>query len=249
MENTENQNKKDYFLPASILIAALLIAGAVIYSNGLKNTKFEKNGDNPVPAADNSQKNNKKIGQPQINDSDVILGDPKAPVTIFIYSDYQCPFCGKFFSESESLIRKNYVDNGKAKMVYKDLAFLGPESVAAAQAAECAKDQGKFWAYHDALFETEIKEFKTLGNNENTGNLNRETFQKIASDLKMNVDEFLNCFDSKKYAAEVEKDTKEANTILERPSTPTIFINDKIIQGAYPYSVFSQAIEEALNKK
>jgi len=237
------EKKRDYILPASILIAAVLIAGSVIYSTGVKNIK-------PETQTAAIQEATQKITGPQIDD-DVILGDAQAAVTIFIFSDYQCPFCGKFFKESELLIRKNYVETGKLKMVYKDLAFLGPESIVAAQAAECAKDQGKYWAYHDAIFEIEIKEFETLGNNEHTGNLNKETFKKIASDLKMNTDEFLACFDSQKYAAEVEKDTKEANSIMERPSTPTIFINEKMIepQGALPYNVFSQAIDEALSKK
>lgn len=235
----ENQKKNNYILPASIVIAAVLIAGSVIYSIGVKNIK-------PETQTATIQEATQKITGPQIDD-DVILGDPQAAVTIFIFSDYQCPYCGKFFKESELLIRKNYVETGKLKMVYKDLAFLGPESIAASQAAECARDQGKYWAYHDAIFEIEIKEFETLGNNEHTGNLNKETFKKIASDLKMNTDEFLACFDSQKYAAEVEKDIKEANSIMERPSTPTIFINDKMIQGAYPYNVFSQAIDEALS--
>jgi len=235
------EKKRDYLLPASILIAAILVAGALIYSTGVKNTKIEKQGASLQEAVQSPT-------TPQIDD-DVILGDVQAPVTIFIFSDYQCPYCGKFFKETESLIRKNYVETGKAKIVYKGVALFGPESIAAAQAAECAKDQGKYWAYHDAIFEIEIKEFETLGNNENTGNLNRETFKKIASDLNMNTDEFLTCFDSQKYAAEVEKDTKEANSVMERPATPTIFINDKMIQGAYPYNVFSQAIDEALSKK
>jgi len=237
----ENQKKQNYLLTASILIAAVLIAGALIYSTGLKNTKPEKQTANP-------EQTTQKLLSPQIDD-DVVLGDPQAPVTIFIYSDYQCPFCGKFFKETELLIRKNYVETGKVKMVYKGLALFGPESTAAAQAAQCAKDQGKYWAYHDAIFEIEMKELETLGNNENTGNLNRETFKKIASDLKMNTDEFLTCFDSQKYAAAAEKDNKEARTIIERLATPTVFINDKMIQGAYPYNIFSQAIEEALSKK
>jgi protein-disulfide isomerase len=235
-----DSKKKDYILPASILIAAILISGSLIYLAGVKGLKPQTQTAAIQEAA--------KITSPQIDD-DVILGDPQAPVTIFIFSDYQCPFCGKFFKETELLIRKNYVETGKAKMIYKDFAFLGPESIAASQAAECARDQGKYWAYHDAIFNIEIKEFDTLGNNEHTGNLNKEAFKKIASDLKMNVDEFLACFDSQKYAAEVERDIKEANSVMDRASTPTIFINEKIIQGAYPYNIFSQAIDEALSKK
>ena len=230
----ENQREKDRLLPTSILIAAILIAGALIYSTGAKNIK---------PGEQNAQETAQRPSKPQIDD-DVVLGNPDATVTVFIFSDYQCPFCGKFFQEAEPLIRKNYVETGKAKMVHKDLAFLGPESKAAAQAAECAKDQGKYWQYHDALFEAEIKDGQ-----EHNGNLNKNLFGKIASDLKMNVDEFLSCFDSQKYAAEVENDIQEAQSVMERISTPTIFINDKMIQGAYPYNAFSQAIDEVLNKK
>ncbi len=231
------EKKNDYLLIASILIAAILIGGALIYSKGLKNTGNENQQAN-------LQETTQKQSKPQIDD-DVILGDVNAPITIFIFSDYQCPFCGKFFTETELLLRKNYVETGKAKMVYKDLAFLGTESTAASQAAECAKEQGKFWQYHDALFEAEIKDGK-----ENNGNLNRDLFKKTASDLKMNVDEFLACLDSSKYAAEVQGDAQEANSVMgQKISTPTIFINDQMIQGAYPYSVFSQVIDQILAKK
>ncbi|MEE8131885.1 MAG: DsbA family protein [Candidatus Paceibacterota bacterium] len=236
----ENQKKSDKFLSISILIAAVLIAGSLIYSAGLKNV--DRSDDERIE----TDKGQEALTEPQIGD-DVVLGDPEAPVTVIVFGDYQCPFCGKFFKESESLIRQNYVETGKVKLVHKDLAFLGPESTLAAQAAECAKDQGKYWQYHDNLYETEYKEFQEKGNNEHTGNLNRETFQKIASDLEMNVDEFLNCFDSQRYASEVENDINEAKAVMEqRISTPTIFINDKMIQGAYPYDVFAEAIEEAL---
>ena len=230
------EKKQNYLLPASVLIAAILVAGALIYSTGVKNTKPEKQEASLEQAV-------QKLAEPEIDD-DVILGDVQAPVTIFIFSDYQCPFCGKFFKETELLIRQNYVDTGKVKMVYKDLAFLGPESVAAAQAAECARDQKKYWQYHDALFEAEIQDGQ-----EQNGNLNKELFEKIASDLKMNLDEFSSCLNSSKYAAEVNKDIEEGKSVMERMSTPTIFIDDKMIQGAYPYDVFSQAIDEALNKR
>ena len=177
----ENQKEKNYLLPASILVAALLVAGALIYTVGKKNTAQNNPNTNPS--------NGPKI------ENEAVLGDANAPVTIFVFGDYQCPFCGKFFKETELLLRRNYVDTGKAKMVYKGMAFLGPESIAAAEAANCAKDQGKFWEYHDAIFETEINELQALGNSENTGNLKRELFEKIASDLKMDAGKFLSCFD------------------------------------------------------
>ncbi|MEK7193984.1 MAG: thioredoxin domain-containing protein [Patescibacteria group bacterium] len=238
-------NQKDRLLPISILIAAVLIAGAVVYSS------FKKT---PQTNISQTEPDTEQIsGKPQIGD-DVVLGDPNAPVTMIVFGDYQCPFCAKFFKETESLIVKNYVETGKVKMIFKDLAFLGPESVAAAEAAECARDQQKYWQYHDALYEIEYSEVKKviageMKTNEGNGNLNRNLFKEIASGLQMNSDEFSKCFDSEKYAAEVENDIKEAKASISRLSTPTIFIDDKMIQGAYPYNVFSQAIDEALNKK
>ncbi|NCN95054.1 thioredoxin domain-containing protein [Candidatus Wolfebacteria bacterium] len=239
----DNSSKKyDNFLAASILVAAILISGSIIYAVGIKNSNPRTaNMEEAVDGAASVS------GKPQIDD-DVVLGDSNAPLTVFIFSDYQCPFCGKFYQEAEYQIRENYVKTGKVNMVYKDLAFLGQESTDASEAANCAKDQGKYWDYHDAIFEIEIQELKKSGNSENTGNLNRDTFKKIATDLKMNVDDFLSCYDSKKYASEVSKDMEEAKTVFQQFSAPTIFVGDKMIQGAYPYASFSQAIDEALKK-
>lgn len=234
----DSSKKQDNFLAASILVAAILISGSIIYAVGLKPSSQTGSAEKETAGA---------LNKPQIGD-DVILGDAKAPLTVFIYSDYQCPFCGKFYQEAERQIRETYVKTGKVNMVHKDLAFLGQESTDAAEAASCAKDQGKYWDYHDTIFETEIAELKKSGNSENTGNLNRDTFKKIAADLKMNVDEFLSCYDSKKYASEVTTDLSEAKAILPQLSTPTIYIGSEMVQGAYPFTRFSQIIDEALKK-
>lgn len=229
----ENQKEKNYLVPASIIVGALLVAGALIYAVGRKNT-----AQTPITNPGDG---------PQIK-NEAVLGNPNATVTIFVFGDYQCPFCGKFFKETEMLLRKNYVDADKAKMVYKTLAFLGQESTNAAEAALCAREQNKFWEYHDAIFEIEDKESQTE-NNENNGNLKRDLFEKIASDLKMDTGKFLSCYDSQKYADEIKKTGDEAASLMDRVSTPTIFINDQIVQGAYPYSAFAELIDKALNKK
>ncbi len=224
------------FLAWSIVAAAVIIGSALIYSAGFKNTPGNQQANIGEAV---------KSSTPQIDD-DVILGNPDAPVTVFVFGDYQCSFCRKFFWEAELLIRKNYVETGKVKMVYKDLAFLGPESTAAAEAAQCAVDQGKYWQYHDALYTIEYNETKLLGSGESTGNLNRSTFEKIASGLEINTNQFLNCFDSKKYASEVQEDIEEAKAVMDNLLTPTIFVNDRIFQGALPYSTFKDAIDAAL---
>jgi protein-disulfide isomerase len=232
----ENQ-KENYLLPISIFLSTLLVVGAMIYSTGAKNTA-QKNESNQTANLGQTVQEILKT------DQNVVLGDPKAKVTVIIFSDFQCPYCGKFFQETESLIRKNYVATGKAKMIYKSLAFLGEESEKAAEATECAKDQGKFWQFHDALFEAEAKDGQ-----ERNGNLNENLFKKIASDLQMNTDDFLACLNSQKYAAKIQNNLAEAQAAMgANVATPSIIVNDKIIQGAYPYSVFSQIIDEILSK-
>ncbi len=217
------EKKKDYFLPISILIAGMMISGSVIYlvHKGPASGSAEKNL--AAPAAQSSG------NVMAVADRDVILGDPNAPVTIVEYGDYQCPFCEKFFSETEPLIREKYVQAGTVRMIYRNFAFLGPESVNAAEASECAKDQKKFWAFHDELYKKE-----GLDSSENNGNLNRDLFLTIAKDVGLNVDAFKSCIDSKKYAAVVQSEVTAAKN-AGVDSTPMFFINGQEVRGAMPY--------------
>ena len=108
-----------------------------------------------------------------VSNSDFVLGNQNAPITIVLYVDFQCPFCGKFFKETKQTILDNYIKDGKIKLVSRDFAFLGDESLKSAEATRCANDQGKFWEYYDYLF--------THQNGENKGNfsnLNLKTFAK-----------------------------------------------------------------------
>jgi len=224
---------KETFLPASILIAGVLIAGAVIYSTGIKSS----------PAAPDVQKPEILSGEElNLTKDDVVLGDINAPVTLIEYSDFQCPFCGRFFSQTESLIKENYIKTGKVKFVYRHFAFLGPESRAAANAAECAKDEGKFWQYHDELFNEELRDGQ-----ENSGNLNKALFVQIAKYLSLNLDKFSACLDSNKYAKKVSNDYSVAQKIGVR-ATPTSFVNGKKFEGALPFDQFKSAIDRALSK-
>lgn len=230
----EVSKRNDYFLGACVLVAAILIAGSVVYSLGKK------------PAGGNTgvitPPGTTVTKTPELVSGDVILGDAKAPVTLFEFADYQCPFCARFFEQAEPSIIDQYVKTGKVKMVYRDFAFLGPESLAAASAAHCAADQSKFWEYHNALFNTEIKDSK-----ENNGNLTQDLFVKLASGLNMNTAQFTACLTSKKYDAAVLKSRDDAG-LYGVNSTPTTFINGTVVQGAQPFAVFQAAIEAALKK-
>jgi len=234
-----DKTKRDWLLPVSILIAAVMISGSIIYlvkSGGAGN---QLAGGNGLP------KDQGVVGAPagdvtKLGERDVVLGDPKAPVTVVEYADFQCPFCGKFYTEAGAEIREQYVKSGKVKMVYRDFAFLGSESTAAAEAAECAKDQGKFWAYHDALYVAEIAD-----NKEGNGNLNKTLFMKLAKDTGLDTAKFGSCIDSNKYASVVSKVVSDAQA-LGVNSTPTIFVGQQKILGAQPFSVFQAAIDKLL---
>ncbi|TSC59860.1 MAG: DSBA oxidoreductase [Parcubacteria group bacterium LiPW_15] len=239
-----DKTKRDWLLPVSILIAAVMISGSIIYlvkSGGVNGQLAGGNipqdqGAGGVLAADVMK----------LSDRDVLMGEPNAPVMVVEYADFQCPFCGRLFTDTVSQIRDQYIKTGKVKMVYRDFAFLGPESTAAAEAAECAKDQGKFWAYHDALYIAENADGK-----EGNGNLNKTLFMKLAKDVGLDTAKFGSCIDSNKYASVVSKVVSDAQA-LGVNSTPTTFVNGKMVVTATGGSagantaLILQAIDKAL---
>lgn len=239
-ETSTGNKKRDYLLPASIIIAAVLISGSLIYFVGSRNTP---------PTTQNNLSDNSAAGSAvvsnllKISDNDVVMGDPKAPVTIIEYGDYQCPFCARFSFETESLVREDYVSKGKVKVIFRNFQFLGPESVEAGEAAECARDQGKFWNYHDAIFNTELAD-----GYENNGNLNRDFFLRTASNLEMDEASFSSCLNGHKYLNLVKSETSAAKSAGIN-STPTVFINNTWLTGALPYVNFSAAIDEVLARE
>jgi protein-disulfide isomerase len=230
--------KDNTYLAGTILVAALIIAVAIIYSFGPSRPPTTLNGNDSNVSLP-SFETRLPFKQTPSPEGEIILGDLNAPVEIVEYGDYQCPFCARFFLESEEKIRANYIGPGKAKMIYKDLAFLGPESLDAALAANCAADEGKFWEYHDALFTVESKD-----NKEHNGNLNKELFMAIADKLELDKGTFESCYDSRKYDGEVQTDIAEAQQDLARVSTPSILINGELVQGAQPYDTFAAVIDK-----
>jgi len=224
-------DKKNYVLPASILLAAVLISGSVIYSTG-----FKSGSKSSLTANLDGQ----AVVSPELASTDVVLGDPKAPVTMIEYSDFQCPFCGRFYSQTEPPLKEQYVKTGKVRFIYRHFAFLGPESKAAAEAVECAKDQSKFWEYHDAIFNAELADGR-----ENNGNLNRALFLTNAENLGLNLASFKACLDSNKYGQKVADDYSGAQALGVK-ATPTVFVNEVKIEGALPFGQFQQVIEQLL---
>ncbi|MFH1364782.1 MAG: thioredoxin domain-containing protein, partial [Candidatus Aenigmatarchaeota archaeon] len=144
-----------------------------------------------------------------------------------------CPFCSRFYSDAYQKIITEYVDTGKAKIVYRDFPLsFHPQAQPAAEAAECAGEQGMFWEYHDKIFE-------------NQGALSTESYKQWAADLGLNTEQFNSCFDSGTYRSEVQKDFADGQA-AGVSGTPTFFINGQKLVGAQPFEAFKGVIDQLL---
>jgi len=164
-------------------------------------------------------------------------GNATAPVTIVEYGDFQCPNCGAFARGAEGELIRRYIDTGKAKLVWKNFAWIGGESKVAAQAAACAGDQGKFWEYHDYLYAHQ--------QGENTGNLSNGNLKSFASSLGLDRTPFEACLDSGRYKAVVDNDGSEVRS-LGLTGTPTFVINGTRVVGAQSLAVLAGVIDQKL---
>jgi len=169
-----------------------------------------------------------------------IKGDKGAKVEIVEFADFRCPFCEKFYQETMKQIVTEYVDTGKARLAYRNYAFLGPASIVAANAAECANEQDGFWAMHDWLFDNQPPE-------SDTALYTVDGMTEAAATLGLNTEQFRSCLEANKYNDRVDKDIQEGQT-GGVGGTPTTFINGVAIVGAQPYATFKAAIDAELNK-
>lgn len=221
------------FLALAILVTGLMISSSLLYSNGV--------GSKPGLA---------KIGQDSQGnlrvdvsaDDDPSLGNKNAKVTMIEFSDYQCPFCRTFWKESFSQLKKEYIDTGKVKFVYRDYP-LSPHPMAepSAQAGQCADEQGKYWEFHDKIFGEQDKKGR------GTVTYTVQELKLWASQIGLDKAKFNQCLDSGKYKAEVQKDFDDG-TSAGVSGTPSLFINGRLVVGAQPYASFKAIIDEELKK-
>ena len=171
------------------------------------------------------------------------LGPESAPITIVEFGDYQCEACYAWFHNTRDTLIDNYIETGKAKLIFVDLPFLGRDSPKAAQASYCAEDQGQYWEYHTMLYTFQ-------DGHPDSGWADRDRLNSFAFSLDMNMDEFNDCMNSSKYQKRVKANYDEA-VKNDVQSTPTFIIisedgKKKQFSGAQPYSVFSATIESML---
>ena len=171
-----------------------------------------------------------------------LLGEKNAPITMIEFGDYQCYYCNNFYHTIEQDIVKNYVNTGKVKMIFKDFTIIGQDSVTAANAAHCAQDQGKFWEYHDALYNN--------WSGENTGWISLSGLTTFAKQVGLNQEMFRQCVTQSKFIPTVRASVSDAKN-LGLTGTPDFFIIapdnsiEKVV-GAQPYEVFDEIFKSKL---
>lgn len=193
-----------------------------------------------------------KLLTPPSVDDDAFLGEDDSPVTIVMFADYEDPYSAASMGTHENLVEQfairdptwqasvpaiieNYVESGKVKLVFRDFPLnFHKNAHKAAEATECAEEQGKFWDMHDKLFE-------------NQEALSVSNLKQYAEELGLNSNEFNTCLDSDKYADEVAKDLADGQA-LGVSGTPAFFINGVSISGAAGFSTFEPIIEAELEK-
>ncbi len=257
-EETVSINIMPLITPIALLISALMISITIFVSinklgtqlaGGVKtgDTVAEGNTDNKpndVVVDPAQQAENAKVSA-KLDDDAVKGNKDKAKVGIVEFSDYQCPFCKRFYTDTLPQIAKEYIDSDKAVFVYRDLPLdaLHPNARSAAEAAECAGEESpaKYLEFHNNIFET-------------SDELSATKLKDIAKEIGLNTGKFNDCFDNKKMADEVKKDESDAAAAgingtpgfvvgkLEADGT----VNGELISGALPFSEFQKIINKYL---
>ncbi len=221
-----------------ILVVALVAVFAIGLIGGLAISGALTNPNNPNPQTG---------GRMQVSlDDDPSLGDANAEVIVIEFSDFQCPFCRMFYDQTISSLKDEYVSTGKVRFVYRDfpLSSIHPLAQKSAEASECADEQGKFWEYHNKMFDEQSK----LG--QGTIDYSIEDLKNWATEISLDANQFNQCLDSGKYEQEVQKEFQDGVS-YGVSGTPTFYIVNLQkgfveVVGAQPYSAIKQVIDSEL---
>lgn len=192
----------------------------------------------PAAAADAGAGAGNPAPQAEISFDNVrIQGSEDADVIIVEWSDFQCPYCSRFFAQTKGQLDSEYIETGEVAFVYKDfpLESIHPQATPAALASWCAAEQDAFWEYHDILFT-------------NQQALSDSNYKQWAVDLGLDADQFNDCYDSGKYANNVQAELAEgsANGIRGTPGFIVMSADGEkreLVSGAQPFAAFQAAIE------
>ncbi|MBU2073762.1 MAG: DsbA family protein [Actinobacteria bacterium] len=226
--------RKSPILPVIVALAAavaLIAALAGAFSG-------EDEADGSVESSTDSQQSSTSgdsLARRQADDP-MAKGDVDAPVVLIAYSDFQCPFCGKWARDTAPALEEKYVADGTLRIEWRDFPYLGSESTTAALAGRAAGAQGAFWEFHDAMYADQLPP--------NSGNLDQKYVEVVAEELGLDVQQFRADMKSQATAEQVDADFQEGQA-LGITGTPSFLINGVPVIGAQPTQVFEDIIEEA----
>ncbi len=225
------------FVPVSIIVAGIVIAGAIFFTGNTDGTNPAVTGTDTEPTVANVE---------PVTDKDHVIGDRNAEIMVIEYSDFECPFCGKFHPTMEQIMSE-YGANGKVAWTFRHFPLdqIHPDARPAAEASECVAELGgndAFWSYSKKLFEGQ------------PSSLTAENLKSNAESVGVKGDEFTACVDSDRHVATVEAQYQSGLALAQADpkfGTPYSVVITKdgrqmVIPGAQPYSVVKQVIDTLL---
>ncbi|MDD4110773.1 MAG: thioredoxin domain-containing protein [Clostridia bacterium] len=225
MKNKKKQSKNSKWI-IILLSAILVIALTILFTQISKNNEVVTETENTDAIATNNPYQN-------LIDDDAFLGNTNAPVTIIEFSDYECPYCQRFHTQTFPSIKKEYIDKGLVKFVYRDFPLsIHQFAQGAAEAAECAGEQDKYYEMQDKLFSSGVD-----------GGI--ESYKQYAKEIGLNQTKFDSCVDNRDMKEEVLNDFKDGQA-QGVTGTPAFLINGEKVIGAQPFEVFKEVIDRKL---
>jgi protein-disulfide isomerase len=180
-----------------------------------------------------------------IDENSPVLGSDDAPVTIFDFSDFQCPMCARYAKNTEPLIIENYVNTGKVKLVYKHFSILGQDSINAAKVSQCVNEQGQFWEFNKILYNNQ--------KGPNSGWASKDNLVQFASQIpEVDIQILKSCIDGNKYESQIFNNLEQVK-IFNFSGTPAFIVvnsdgsKPEIIAGAFPFTLFKSLIDKKLS--
>jgi protein-disulfide isomerase len=249
----QQQNK--YINPALVALAIGILAlqpamtSAQISPNESNSNTSSLSGEDNNTALDPTQatttnSSNRFSVQSLKGEGAPILGAESAPVIVMDFSDFQCPRCERYVQSTEPEIRKEYIETGNVAYVFKHFPWRGTDSFSAALASECANEQGKFWEYHDVLFQNQ--------QGVDSGWASREKLKEFASAIGLDRQQFDSCLDNEKYKSNIDRDLALVQE-LGLDTTPSFLVLNsdgtemEMLEGAHPFPSFKALIDKKLS--
>ncbi len=241
-----------FLMPVAVVLASCILSFSMVASFWKLGSSMENSSNADVKGVEIEEDSNAIIPtedyvpEPTTAvtslDDDSVKGEKNAKVAIVEFSDYQCPYCKKFYDETLNQIQKEFIDSGKVAFVFRDLPLsFHPFAQVQAEAAECAGEQGKYFEMHNYIFDK-------------GGELDASQLKTAAQAIGLDTNKFNSCLDEGKMKAETEKDAQDAADI-GIGGTPGFVVgtlsddgtvDGTIISGAYPYETFKETIEQYL---